>query len=119
MNVAGVSGAAFLISLSANTFLSCAEFSVFASDEVMIASCHLKEKGNKSASFCASSDKEIVNVRLGLGSSVDFNSVFSRAAPLSRWVDAATYTVYLGFRRGEYCYAFGVPQETLGAKAFL
>ena len=74
---------------------------------------------NRVLSFCASADKKIVNYRFGLSSKVELDAVFSSEAPLSRWVDTATYTVYLGFRRAKYSYVFGVPQETLGARAFL
>lgn len=96
-----------------------AEISLCTSDEVMIASCNLNEKKNRVLSFCASPDKKIVNYRFGFSSKIELDAVFSSEAPLSRWVDVATYTVYLGFRRGKYSYVFGVPQETLGAKAFL
>lgn len=99
---------------------SCgAETSLCTSDEVMIASCHLKEKKNRTLSFCASSDKKKVSYRFGSNSKVELDTVFSIEGPLSRWVDVVTYTVYFGFRHGRYSYVFGVPQETLGAKAFL
>lgn len=100
--------------------ISCgSEASLCASDEVMIASCHLNEKKHRVLSFCASPDKRTVSYRFGISSKIELNAVFSNESPLSRWVDVANYTVYLGFRRGKYSYVFGVPQETLGAKAFL
>lgn len=74
---------------------------------------------NRVLSFCAGADKKIVNYRFGLSSKVELDAVFSSEVPLSRWVDTATYTAYLGFRQAKYSYVFGVPQETLGAKAFL
>lgn len=70
-------------------------------------------------SFCASSDKKKVSYRFGFNSEVELDTVFSIQVPLSRWVDVVTYTVYFGFRGGRYSYVFGVPQETLEAKAFL
>ena len=109
----------FLVLLCIHTVSRGAETNLCTSDEVMIASCHLNEKKSRILSFCASANKKIVNYRFGSSSRVELNVTFSSEAPLSRWVDAATYTVYLGFRRGKYSYVFGVPQETLGAKAFL
>lgn len=106
-------------------FFSCRQVSYGAEenlctlDEVLIASCHLSEKKKRIISFCASADKNLVSYRFGLGSAVELDAVFSNEVPLSRWMDIATYTVYFGFRRGGYSYVFGVPQETLGAKAFL
>lgn len=96
-----------------------AETSLCTSDEVMVASCHLNEKKNMVLSFCANPDKKTVNYRFGFSSKIELDAVFSSEAPLSRGVDVAAYTVYLGFRRGKYSYFFGVPQEALGAKAFL
>lgn len=57
--------------------------------------------------------------RFGTKSKIELDAAFSSKAPISRWVDSATYTTYFGFRRAEYAYVFGVPQETFGAKAFL
>jgi hypothetical protein len=94
-----------------------AEATLCSSDEVVIASCHLNERSNRIVSFCASADK--INYRFGSSSKMELIAVFSSEDRLSRWVDRATYTVYLGFERAKYSYVFGVPQETLGAKAFL
>lgn len=44
---------------------------------------------------------------------------FSARKQMFRWVDLNTYTTFFGFNRGGYSYVFGVPQETLGATAFL
>ncbi|MCK1792054.1 hypothetical protein [Pseudomonas violetae] len=109
----------FLIFSGIHTISHGAETTLCTTDEVMIASCHLNEKKNRILSFCSSADKKVVSYRFGLISKVELDAVFSSEAPLSRWVDTATYTVYLGFRRAKYSYVFGVPQETLGAKAFL
>jgi hypothetical protein len=95
-----------------------AESTLCSLDEVVIASCHISAK-NKIVSFCSSSDREKISYRFGVVSKIELEAVFSNNIPLSRWVDVATYTVYLGFKRREYNYVFGVPQETLGAKAFL
>lgn len=103
----------------ASVTLRGAEVSFCKSGEVMVASCNLNEKRNRMISFCADVTKQVISYRFGLSSGVEIDSVFVSEKPLSRWVDAATYTVYLGFRRGGYSYVFGVPQETLGAKAFL
>lgn len=109
----------FLILIEFHIPLFSAEINLCAPDEIMIASCHLSEKKRRAVSFCASADKSIINYRFGLRPDITMASSFSNAVPLYRWEDAATYTVYLGFREGNYSYVFGVPQETLGARAFL
>ena len=88
-------------------------------DEIMVASCRLDEKKNRILSFCASADSKTIFYRFGTGSTVELMKNFSSENPVFRWIDAATYTTYFGFRSSEYAYVFGVPQETLGAKAFL
>lgn len=84
--------------------------------EIVVASCGV---GRKILSFCSNQDGSVVAYRYGVKTKIELGVIFSPKNPLSRWVDAATYTTYLGFRRGKYSYSFGIPQETLGAKAFL
>lgn len=98
---------------------SSAEPNLCTSTEVEIASCELNEKKSRNLSFCADIDNKTISYRFGSRTKKELNIVFSSQAPLSRWVDTATYTVYFGFRRGEYSYVLGIPQETFGAKAFL
>ena len=100
-------------------FSSAADVDLCSFDEVMVASCHLDDGKSGIVSFCASTSEQIITFRSGSVSNKGSSVVFSEINPISRWVDAATYTVYLGFRLGRYSYVFGVPQETLGAKAFL
>lgn len=109
----------FLTSLGVSLDSYSAGFSLCAPDELIIASCQLEEAKSRTVSFCASADRAMVSYRFGLSTNVEINSVFFSDRTLSRWVDLATYTVYLGFRRGEYSYVFGVPQERSGAKSFL
>lgn len=98
--------------------LSAAEFggNLCSRKEAVIASCKI---GRKVLSFCANQDGSLVSYRYGVKSKIELGVIFNSENPLNRWVDAATYTTYLGFRRGKYSYSFGIPQETLGAKAFL
>lgn len=111
---------AFFTFLGVHIDASGTETSLCTSDEVIVASCHLNEKKSRIISFCASTDKKIINYRFGLQSKIELDVSFSGDAQLSRWVDIATYTVNFGFRHGEgYSYIFGIPQEALGAKAFL
>lgn len=88
-------------------------------DEIMVASCRLDEEKNRILSFCASADSKTMLYRFGTGSTIELMKSFSSENPVFRWVDAATYTTYFGFRSSGHAYVFGVPQETLGAKAFL
>jgi hypothetical protein len=88
-------------------------------DEIMIASCNLDEKINRTLSFCASTDNKKILYRFGTKSTIELIKGFSSENPVFRWIDTTTYTTYFGFRSSGYAYAFGVPQETLGAKAFL
>lgn len=119
MNAITFRSVVLLIFISMHATARSDEANLCSSDEVIIASCQLKEKRNKILSFCASADNKKVNYRFGLKENIELSAGFSSSDSLSRWVDAATYTVYFGFRRGKYSYVFGVPQETLGAKAFL
>jgi hypothetical protein len=87
--------------------------------EVVVASCNSGEIKNRLLSFCGSADNKTIFYRFGTRSTIELIKAFSSKNPVFRWVDAATYTTYFGFRSSGYAYVFGVPQETLGAKAFL
>ena len=89
------------------------------SNESLIASCRLAEAKNRILSFCASPDTKAIFYRFGTASTIEFMRSFSGDNPVFRWADAATHTTYFGFRSSGYAYVFGVPQEVLGAKAFL
>jgi hypothetical protein len=88
-------------------------------DEYMIASCRLDEAKSRILSFCAGANNKIIFYRFGTVSMTELTRLCSSENPVFRWIDAATYTTYFGFRSSGYAYVFGVPQETLGAKAFL
>lgn len=88
-------------------------------DESVVASCRLDDTRNRILSFCASADTKTIFYRFGTRPAIELTKNFSSKNPVFRWVDAATYTTYFGFRSSRYAYVFGVPQETLGAKAFL
>jgi len=109
----------FLVFLCVNVVAYGAEESLCNPDEILVASCRLNEKKDRYLSFCASVDKKTVTYRFGTESKIELDAIFSSNTPMFRWVDNATYTTYFGFRLAEYAYIFGVPQETLGAKAFL
>lgn len=96
-----------------------AEGDLCVSDEIMIASCRLDEKQGRVISLCSGGELGTVNYRIGTKSNVELDVAFTRTVPISRWVDVATYTTYFGFKRSGYAYVFGVPQETMGARAFL
>jgi len=89
------------------------------SDEVMIASCELREKKGRALSFCSSQDKRTAVYRFGTVLNIELSNKFSMESPMSRWVAKWTYTTYLGFRINDHAYVLGVPQETYDAKAFV
>jgi hypothetical protein len=87
--------------------------------EIKIAGCQLAETKARLLSFCATSDRKTIFYRFGSRSNLEMEQIFTSENPLHRWVDKATYTTYLGFRVSAYSYVFGVPQETIGARAFI
>lgn len=60
----------------------------------------------------------LVRYRFDLSSNVEKDSVFLSGVPVSRWVGAATYTVFLGFRRGRYNYIFASRRRSWVLKRF-
>jgi hypothetical protein len=84
--------------------------------EVNVASC--ETTNGKYASICAAREG-LVYYRFGGYSKVELDVEFSAGRQIFRWVDLNTYITFFGFNRGGYSYVFGVPQETLGATAFL
>ena len=84
--------------------------------EVNVASCETVK--GKYASICATREG-LVHYRIGRYSKVELDVKFSARKQFFRWVDLNTYITFFGFNRGGYSYVFGVPQETLGATAFL
>lgn len=105
----------FLGGVSANAF----EDDLCEFDEFVVASCRLGEIRNRLVSFCGSADAKTIFYRFGTEARIELIKGFSSGDPVFRRIDAATYTTYFGFRVSKYAYVFGVPQETLGAKAFL
>lgn len=108
-----------LLSLFLNTAVHASEETLCKAKEIMIASCQLDETKTRILSFCSTADKNKVVYRFGKKTNLELKVAFSGANRMWRWLDAATYTTYFGFRKGIYGYSFGVPQETYGAKAFL
>jgi len=96
-----------------------AEMTLCAHNEIMVASCNLDENKNRTLSFCSDATQKIMFYRFGTASDIELEVVFSDKNPVSRWVDIATYTTFLGFRIDKYTYTLGVPEERFGAKAFL
>lgn len=90
--------------------------SLCTEDEKILASCDFNRK---KISFCADADGKSIHYRYGTSLSTELQVQFTSRKPLSRWVDAATYTTYLGFRQGKYIYLFGIPEERPNANAFL
>lgn len=88
-------------------------------NEIMIASCQIDEQKFRKLSICSAQDKETIVYRFGKKKKIEMSVIFSRKNRLNRWSDIGTYTTYFGFRKGDYGYSFGVPQQTYGAKAFL
>ncbi|WP_223515943.1 hypothetical protein [Pseudomonas sp. GL-R-26] len=107
----------FVCCVSANVY-AC-EVDLCKADEMVIASCRLSEAKGRVVSFCASANKKTISYRVGSNSDLEMNIQFSNKKPVSRWLDVGTYTTYFGFRRAAYSYVLGVPQESLGARAFL
>lgn len=84
--------------------------------EINVASCETTK--GKFASICAAQGG-LVYYKFGSYSRVELDVEFSAKKTIFRWVDLNTYITFFGFNRGGYSYVFGVPQETLGATAFL
>lgn len=95
------------------------EINLCTSDEIEIAACKIDEPKQRLVSFCLDKKKDVINYRFGRKNATELVVEFTNKDQLQRWTDAGTYTVYLGFKRGEYSYSFGIPQETIDAKAFL
>ncbi len=95
------------------------EANLCASDETEIAACQLSEPKKRLFSFCTKRNSDVVSYRFGTARNIELEIDFNKENRVQRWTDLATYTVYLGFKRGDYAYSFGIPQETLNAKAFL
>ena len=108
-----------LLSSFLSTYAYSSEETLCKADEIMIASCQIDEKKSRNLSICSDSDKEKIIYRFGRKNNIEMSVIFSRENRLSRWLDIGTYTTYFGFRKGDYGYSFGVPQQTYGAKAFL
>ncbi|MBL0455615.1 hypothetical protein JD499_00020 [Aeromonas enteropelogenes] len=110
-----------LITVSASYVISANgnEINLCKSDEIEIAACQIDEPKERLISFCLDKKRDVVNYRFGKKKSMELTTKFTNENQLQRWTDVGTYTVYLGFKRGEYSYSFGIPQETINAKAFL
>lgn len=109
-----------------STLLICTSVAAEESDknlcrisEIEIASCTLEGKHKKILSICASNKKESISYYFGTKNNIELNVNFTSSSKLYRWQDTDTYVTFIGFNRGGYSYVFGVPQETLDAKAFL
>lgn len=111
----------FFVTVSASYVISANgnEISLCKSDEIEIAACQIDEPKERLISFCLDNKTDVVNYRFGKKNSMELITTFTNENKLQRWTDVGTYTVYLGFKRGEYSYSFGIPQETINAKAFL
>ncbi|WP_139208485.1 MULTISPECIES: hypothetical protein [unclassified Pseudomonas] len=119
MNIKYLLGSILLMLSPTTTTAQEPEANLCTPNEIMIASCRLDEKKQRTVSFCSSADQKRVTYRIGTVSTMEMDVTFPEDSRLYRWVDRATYTVYFGFRVMKYAYIFGVPQETFGAKAFL
>jgi hypothetical protein len=95
------------------------EINLCKSDEIEIAACQIDETKERLISFCLDKKRDVINYRFGKKNSIELTTKFTNENKLQRWTDMGTYTVYLGFKRGEYSYSLGIPQETINAKAFL
>ncbi|GAB1108665.1 hypothetical protein [Aeromonas caviae] len=95
------------------------EINLCSSGEIEIAACKIDEPKQRFISFCLDKKTDVINYRFGRKNATELAVEFTSKNQLQRWTDAGTYTVYLGFKRGEYSYSFGIPQETINAKAFL
>ncbi|MBH3346332.1 hypothetical protein I5O09_21640 [Pseudomonas parafulva] len=85
----------------------------------VIFTCLLDDGKGGVVSLCKGSAPLTVDYLQGTDKGIESKTVFRRDEPIFRWVDAATYTTYFGFKRAGSSYVFGDPQETFGAKAFL
>jgi len=88
-----------------------------AENEKEVASCLLEGPEPKVMSFCA--DRlGVTSYYLRVNKKIEKDIKFSSQRQLYRWQDSDTYVTFLGFDQDGYSYVLGVPQETLGAKAF-
>jgi len=86
--------------------------------ETVVELCNLTGKINSTVVFCANGDQE-VRYLFKKNDSVELEVDFDATNKLKRWMDLGTYTTYFGFNKGGYSYVLGVPEEKLGAVAFL
>jgi len=84
-----------------------------------IFTCRLDNGGRAVISLCKGRTPLTVDYRRRTIGGVESKIVFDRDKPIFRWVDAATYTTYFGFKQSRDSYVFGNPQEKFGARAFL
>jgi hypothetical protein len=89
------------------------------SNEIEIASCQLEGAHMKTLSICADQQKESISYYFGTRQKIELNVNFSSSNKIYRWLDSETYATLIGFNQAGYSYVFGIPQETLEAKAFL
>ena len=87
-----------------------------ATTEINIASCETTT--GEYVSICAHRGGNAY-YRFGSRSKNEQDFEFSKDKQIFRWLDSNTYITFFGFDHGNLSYVFGVPQETLGATAFL
>lgn len=108
-----------LLSASSLVVAKSNDESLCGERDVEVASCLLPGKGRRVVSICANEKNSGVAYYFGTKNKIEFRVNFSSQRKLYRWQDKETYVVFFGFNKNGYSYVFGVPQETLGARAFL
>ncbi len=87
--------------------------------ETEIGMCNFEASKDRLFSICLAPHKEVVSVRLGTIVQSEVEAEFSPSQKIYRWIDSSTYVTFFGFNSAGFSYVFGVPQETIDARAFL
>jgi len=108
-----------LLSISSLALAKSNDESLCGDRDIEVASCLVSGEGRRVVSICANENNSEVVYYFGTKNKIEFRVDFSSQRKLYRWHDKETYVVFFGFNKNGYSYVFGVPQETLGARAFL
>lgn len=87
--------------------------------ETEIGLCDFEGAKNRSLSLCLNPHKEVISFRIGTVLQSEVEAEFSPSQKIYRWIDSSTYVTFFGFNSAGFSYVFGVPQETIDARAFL
>ncbi|WP_248730529.1 hypothetical protein [Pseudomonas sp. MWU13-2517] len=117
MNIRNGLNVFLLVLLHCSSVAQGEERGLCALTETKVASCETTK--GKLVSICSSKNRGEAYYRFGTPSDVQLEVKFHLGRELYRWFDLSTFIMFFGFEDSGYSYVFGVPQETLGARAYL